>query len=411
MGGPFREILKGNLASGWLATSSAMRRPRLVHLTSVHPRNDIRVFEKMCRSLVSEGLDVHLVVADGLGSADRDGVVIHDVGKPRSRLKRMMRTPFHLRQCALELKPDLIHLHDPELLPVGVAMARWGKRVIFDSHEDVPKQLASKHYLPPIVRFPLALGWEIVERYAIPRLAGVVAATPGIHARLSRFTTRAEIVRNYPLLREFVPPRSGQSGRPTICYVGALTEERGLVELIEAVARCASRPRLILAGRFTEPGLRDRLQVLPGWDLVEELGQCDRIRIATVLKQSWIGLVTLHPTPNHIDSLPTKMYEYMAAGLPVIASDFPAWRTTVRDHACGILLDPTDVGAIASAIDSLCADRALRVQFGSNGRQAIEHSLNWESELQRLLRFYESILSDDPPSADAPDAATTFRSS
>jgi glycosyltransferase involved in cell wall biosynthesis len=388
-----------------------MRDARIVHLTSVHPRNDIRVFEKMCRSLVSAGLDVHLVVADGLGSADRDGVVIHDVGKPRNRAQRILLTPLHLRRRALELNPELIHLHDPELLPVGISMARRSKRVIFDSHEDVPKQLASKHYLPPILRPPLALGWGLVERHAVPRIAGVVAATNGIHSRLSRFNSKSEVVRNYPLLREFPPPRSLRSGRPTICYLGALTAERGLVELVEAVARCASRPRLILAGRFTEPGLRDRLQKLPGWAVVEELGQCDRARIAMVLEQSWIGMVTLHPTPNHVDSLPTKMYEYMAAGLPVIASDFPAWRATVSDHSCGIAVDPTDVSAVASAIDSLCADHALRAHFGNNGRRAIEQSLNWESESQRLLRFYESVLRDDPPATDAPDAATTPRSS
>jgi glycosyltransferase involved in cell wall biosynthesis len=365
----------------------------------------------MCRSLAAVDLDLHLVVADGLGRAERADVMVHDVGKPRSRLQRMMRTPLHVMECALGLNPDLIHLHDPELLPVGVSMARRGMRVIFDSHEDVPRQLASKHYLPPIVRSPLALGWGLVERHAVPRLAGVVAATPSIHSRLSRFAARSEVVCNYPLLREFPHPRSRQSDHPTICYLGALTAARGIVELVEAVARCATRPRLILAGRFTEPGLRDRLCALPGWALVEELGQCDRAQITTVLEHSWIGLVTLHATPNHIDSLPTKMYEYMAAGLPVIASDFPTWRDTVRDHSCGILVDPTDVDAISFAIDSLCADRALRVQFGSNGRRAIEHSLNWESELQRLLRFYESVLRDDPPATDAPDAATTPRSS
>lgn len=399
--------LDRSLPSDAAATSDAIRMARIIHLTSAHPRSDIRIYEKMCRSLASLGLDVHLIVADGLGSTSCDGVEVHDVGKPRSRVHRMVQTTRQLKRLALALQPDLIHLHDPELLPAGVSLAHQGACVIFDSHEDVPKQLASKHYLPRLVRSPLACGWAQIERFAMRSLAGVVAATPSIHARLSRYSTRSEVVRNYPLLREFPPPRAMQSDRPTICYVGALTSARGLVELVEAVARCSTHPRLVLAGRFTEPGLRDRLRVLPGWKLVEELGQCDRARITRVLEQSWIGLVTLHPTPNHIESLPTKMYEYMAAGLPVIASDFPGWRSTVRDHHCGVLVDPTNADAIASAIDSLCADQSLRAYFGSNGRHAFEQSLNWEPELQRLVQFYEAVLRRDPPAARSPGATAT----
>jgi glycosyltransferase involved in cell wall biosynthesis len=380
-----------------------MRHSRIVHLTSAHPRSDTRIFEKMCRSLASLGLDVHLIVADGRGNSSLDGVVVHDVGKPRSRAHRMALIPRRLKRLALALQPDLIHLHDPELLPAGASMARQGACVIFDSHEDVPKQLVSKHYLPRFLRSPLAFGWAQIERYALRSLAGVVAATPSIHARLSSFCTRSEVVRNYPLLREFPPPRAMQSDRPTICYVGGLTSARGLVELVEALALCSTHPRLVLAGRFTEPGLRDRLRALPGWEFVEELGQCDRAQVTRVLEQSWIGLVTLHPTPNHIESLPTKMYEYMAAGLPVIASDFPGWRSTVRDHDCGLLVDPTNADAIASAIDSLCADHALRAHYGSNGRHAVEQSLNWEPELQRLVQFYEAVLRCELLAAGSPN--------
>src|SRR5262249_17527991 len=103
---------------------------KIVHLTSAHPRNDIRIFLKQCRSLVSGGYNVALIVADGLGNEVRDDVQIIDVGRPRGRIDRMLNTTRRVQQAAVSTMADLYHLHDPELLPIGLQLKRKGKRVI-----------------------------------------------------------------------------------------------------------------------------------------------------------------------------------------------------------------------------------------------------------------------------------------
>ena len=137
---------------------------KIVHLTSAHDRFDTRIFVKMCSSLAKAGYKVTLVVADGRGNECRNGVKIIGLPKSNSRVYRMTKTVLSVYRIALSLNADVYHLHDPELMPAGYLLHRKKHKVIFDAHEDLPKQILGKHYLGPVLKFIFSHCVEFLEK-------------------------------------------------------------------------------------------------------------------------------------------------------------------------------------------------------------------------------------------------------
>lgn len=365
---------------------------KIAHLTSVHPRGDTRVFVKQCCSLVADGFDVTLIVADSEGSELRDGVRIVDVGKPSGRLQRIFSTTRSILDCALKLDADLFHLHDPELIPVGLQLKRLGKKVVFDSHEDVPKQILAKPYLGPLSARTVSLVFARFERYACAKFDGIVAATPFIRDKFLSINPNTVDINNFPLSSEISPCVHWESKREEVCYIGSIGVIRGIREIVKAMQHVREPVRLNLGGRFSEIELEREVKAYPQWGRVNELGYLDRDGVCNTLARSMAGLVTLHPVVNYLDSLPVKMFEYMAAGIPVISSNFPLWRDIVETSDCGLCVNPLDPREVAAAIDHLTGEPELARRLGQNGRKAVLDRYNWAIEERKLLRFYEGIL-------------------
>ena len=309
-------------------------RMKIAHLTSAHPRDDARIFRKMCRSLSGAGHDVTLVVADGKGDDLNGPIKVLDAGRSSGRLGRMLTAPRRVQARALGTGADLYHLHDPELLPVGLALKRAGKRVIFDAHEDYPAAIMAKPYLPGFTRPAVAALTGAYLAHAGKRLDGVVAATPHIRRRFAARGVRCEVVANYPLTGaglSVARPRAN-----AVCYVGGLARARGLREMLAAIDQADGETRLVLAGDLPEWA-----RGIPGWARTDAVGYLSAPDVCDLLSISVAGLVTLHPTPAYRVALPVKMFEYMAAGLPVIASDFPLWREIIEGAECGLWWTPS----------------------------------------------------------------------
>lgn len=364
---------------------------RIVHLSSVHSRNDTRIFIKQCRSLASHGHEVSFVVADGKGDECKDGVQILDVGSLSGRLNRMVKTTRRVLEKAIALNADVYQLHDPELMPIGLKLRQKRKLVVFDSHEDVPKQLLGKPYLGPIARRFLPEAMALYERYACSRFSGIIAATPHIRDKFLAINRRTVDVNNFPLLGELDTNLPQEEKKNEVCYVGTISSNRGIRDIVRACELLKSPARLNLGGNFTEPGLRDEVKGYPGWHRVNELGYLTRANVREVLSHSIAGLVTLHPAINYLDALPVKMFEYMAAGIPVIASNFPLWRDIVANNGCGLCVDPLDPDAIAGAIDHLVLNPDIARTMGENGRRMVMQQYNWSTEEPKLLEFYAAL--------------------
>jgi glycosyltransferase involved in cell wall biosynthesis len=363
-------------------------------LTTVHPSFDIRVFYKEAKTLAEAGYKV-VLVAQHEGAETVEGVRIAALPRPRNRLDRIATLSFKALRIALKQQADVYHFHDPELIPVGLLLRARGKRVVYDVHEDLPRSILSKHYLPGWSRSLLARVAEGIEGLASRAFSGVVAATPAIADRFMGLNGNCVVVQNFPLVDEFssAANKPWRHRAPAVAYVGGISPERGIRQMVEAMGLLPDRleATLKLAGRFDPPWIRDELVGLPGWRRVEELGFLDRLRVAEVLGTVQVGLVLFHPYPNHISAQPNKLFEYMSAGIPVIASDFPLWRQIVQGTGCGLLVDPLDPKAIAEAIEYVLTHPEEAEAMGRRGREAVEQHYNWSSEGRKLLALYADL--------------------
>lgn len=371
---------------------------RVCHLTSVHVPFDTRIFSKECQSLAEMGFDVHLV-AGNTEDIIRDGVHIHGVRRRGNRVGRMVFTAAAVYRKAFSLDADIYHIHDPELIPAAILLTFRGKRVVYDMHEDYSSWLSFNEAIPRFFRATAARMFSILERYAVRRFAAVVTVTPPIMEKFRTVNPRTVLVRNFPRASEFAPdgkpPAEWALREDAVCYVGRITPERGIREMLCATASAnRTRPVKILLGGDLSPGARDIVDSFPKTDseIHEIFGYVDRQRISEIFRRARAGLLLLHPERNFLVSYPTKLFEYMSAGLPVVASDFPMFRELDRGIGCCMFVDPLDPEAAASAIIHLLEHPAEAEEMGLRGFRAIREKYSWESEALTLKTLYDDIL-------------------
>jgi glycosyltransferase involved in cell wall biosynthesis len=373
--------------------------PRVAHLTTVHRPDDPRIALKECATLRAAGYDV-ILVSRGKPPAGATGRFV-SIGEPRSRLHRMTGFALQMLRVARAQRAAIYHFHDPELIPAGVLLKAAGARVVYDVHEDLPRQIAYKPYLPAFSRGPLTAVSAVAEGLAARVLDAVVAATPRIAARFPAGKT--VVVQNFPLTSEFeglADARPYASRPETVAYVGRVTPTIGALVMAEAARLVGSAragvpaPGFVIAGPV-DPGTAAEMQARAAPVELELPGWTDRAGVTHLLGSARVGLVLFQPVENYVEAYPTKLFEYMAAGVPVVASDFPVWREIVAGAAAGLLVDPRDPSAVAEAILELLADPDRAAQMGRNGRQAVLERYRWEPQGERLVELYARLLAEE----------------
>lgn len=362
----------------------------VAHISSVHKTFDTRIFEKECKSLVHHGYDVKLIVQHTANQII-DGISIISLPIANKKTERLTKVlPAILKKVfKLDIK-TIIHLHDPELLPLGVLLKLFGYKVIYDVHEDLPKDILSKEWLPIIFRSVLSKVVKVTEFLCTACFDGIITVTEPINKRFRH--PNKVIVKNYPRLDNYKDFAS-VSREEYVVYIGDITLIRGVIEMVEAINISASNNiKLKLGGRFAPPELRDQILNETNSSKIEFCGWLSQEEIAKILSKAMCGLVVLHPVSGYLNAYPVKMFEYMASGTPVIASDFPLWRTIIKDAECGLLVNPMKPLEIAEAIQWLLDHPEEAKKMGESGRKAVMEKYNWAKEEKKLLDLYQHLI-------------------
>lgn len=358
--------------------TSAPRPPlRIVHVTTVHKPFDVRIFHKQCVTLAKAGHWVALV-QQGDTAEVRHGVEIIPLPTSGGRAARMTRGVWRAVERVRDLRPDVVHFHDVEFIWGALLLKIGGHRVVYDVHEDVIKDLEDKRYLPRWTIPPLRVAVSLFERLAELSFDRLVPATSSIAQRFPG--ERTHLIRNTPILGEMDDPNAPPfAQRPrAVGYLGGLAAFNGPREMVAAMGRIGptTEATLIMGGRFPEPDIEAETRAMPGWRRVDFRGWVDRAEIRKIFATLRAGLVVYQPTPNVTVSEPNKFFEFLSAGIPLIASNFPIWRDFVEAHGCGICVDPTDPEAIAEAIAHLLDHPKEAEEMGRRGRDLVLKDFN-----------------------------------
>ncbi len=375
---------------------------RICFLSSLHPPTDKRVFDKEAVWLAGVGFDVVHVAPGSEGSTIKSGVRILTAPAMTGIWGRILNGP-RLFLRARRVRADCYHCNEVDSWIVGVALKiTLGCKLVFDAHEAYPEHFAD-------TRFPKALGpfvagaMRMVFRTLLIFTDRVVLAKESV-ARDYPDTSKQVLVRNYvsasyALQNAPTQTRSLENIRIRIIHLGLISRARGWPELLESVAGSSKNFELFFVGQFndgSEAAFRQR---------AAELGMRDRFTIDEwmpfedafrLVCSSNIGVIAFQPgIHNHVHALPHKMFDYMVAGLPVVAPAFAVEVSRIISEAdCGLLVDPSKPASLKEALEFLADHPEERARMGQNGREAVLSHYNWENEAERLEQMYREFQSE-----------------
>lgn len=367
-----------------------------LHITIVHQRYDIRIFYKQCVSLSRSGLgNVSLIVADDRGDEFLSGINILDIGIPsKNRFGRIFIGNFRVWKKIKNKQYDIIHIHDPELLLLGLALKIQGNNVIYDMHENLPKEILTKSYINRIFRYPLSFLVKFFQNIIL-RIIPVVFAENS-YAKDFRSIKKSTTVLNFPIIEKMKLIAPIKHNKFTVGYVGAISKERGAFMQLQAIHELRMEGmdiETIFIGPCGDEVVNSEiysLAISEGWAY---FGGRVKPEVAwDEISKCHIGLAVLEPSPNFVESYPTKLFEYMTLAIPCIVSDFIMYRKIIEEAQCGLLVNPLNIKELKNAIIWMYYNYNEALKMGESGKQFIFSKYNWESEFLKLKQLYSDVI-------------------
>lgn len=374
-----------------LNPGSLQNMPRIIMLANGHSPFDTRIFIKEARTLSIAGYDVSIVVPYNRDE-EREGISILAVPLNTQGWRKLIVNPWNiLRRALKQPKDSVFHIHDSDILVVGIILRLWGRKVIYDAHEDTPLQIDYQHWIPGPIKKPYKWFYYLLEKICGWMFDRIIVAEPVIARYFP--SKKTFLICNFPIARSFrsFTPELYKKRKKRLLYIGTLSEVRGLFEMLNA-AQAASRKvdfEFVLGGKFVPPELYKKVILQYEITFLSWVGYNEMINL---LFDSCIGIIIPHPIDRYRTNYPVKLFEFMAAGLPVIASKEGESAKFVEEAQCGILVNPLDVNEIQQAIVWLFTHPNEAELMGKRGQELIFSKYNWESESSVLLDLYSSLV-------------------
>lgn len=375
---------------------------KVVHVGKSHSIFDTRIFRKECISLTEHGYSVSYLTANEEVpfEGEKSGVrlkVLYGTKNPyrirqvfsRRRYKRKIENQY-LKEV-LEEEPDIVHVHEQRLGFLVKKLKKYPIQVIYDVHEDNPG-CARTYYKKLGNLVSLCMYWlsKREEKRIVRAADGIITATDHIADLLMPGLKKKkwEVIYNYPILENEIAFSSSEVESDYICYTGTMDSSRKLEIMFEALAWLKKDIEVLMIGTIA-PDYQKKLEGI--YSNVKFCGYLDKDEIRTIHGGAFAGICVLENNPNNYYGLPNKLFEYMRDGLPVIASDFPGWKSIIEGNECGLCV-PNETEAIGRAIDYLYTHQDEGRKMGENGRESAMKKYNWNKEAEKLIAFYHSLV-------------------
>jgi glycosyltransferase involved in cell wall biosynthesis len=371
-----------------------MKKVRVLHISTAHPPQDPRIVFKQCQTLADQyEVFCALPYADASVAPN-----IHFIRLPYFRrvIWRLLLTcPFILIRC-LGLRPHLIHVYVPEFIPFAFVFRLFGAQIVYEVQENLHKKMHLKTINNGVW---LERGFRWFDQLA-QRHFYLIFTEHGYLDTYRDLPKPYEIIYNYPLLSFLEPyqhPYKPDLLRPSFFYIGWISFERAFDTLVDSLTRLkVAYPNFVahLFGRrtFTDAQLKKLPNFAAVHDNIHFYGYTGHREAFPYATGATAGLALLKPVGDYPDSYTTKLFEYMALGLPVITSDFPLYKDIVERHNCGFCVSPYNPVQVADALQYLIEHPSEAEAMGQRGRKAVEEWYNWGSEAKKLVTFYKRIL-------------------
>lgn len=373
-----------------------MSRGTIVHISSAHNKYNFRIYHRELIALRDEGYST-VYITPNTEDDHEEGIIFKKFDIPKNKITRVFTSSFKVSKLINSLTDvSVINIHSPELIPVGIIQKFQGKKIVYEAHDNLPAQVYTKDWIPSFLKPLFSLGASIFEGIANLTFDKIIIIEPTNAARFKK--EKVEIIRNYPISDEFDSIDVDQfKKRPNnLVYIGQINKPRGIIDYVKCLELIPDElnVRLQLGGPFRPASLQNKLEQMEGWKKVDYHGYMSREEVIKTYSESKIGLLVLEPNKKYKKSDPVKLFEYMAAGIPFIMSDFELWKELIDHSDIAETCEFSNASQLSEIIQSMLLDPDTLADKSRRNIELYKAKYRWEEQKVKYLDLFENLVSN-----------------